>query len=536
MNRFPEIILIAAILAIGAMCAETAGASILIPGTNINWTPGPNTIPGFQPTVNVDGLANYSFAAPFANIVQSFDEGTLDSYLTGYIDGDYVVTWTGSGTPTITGGKSSWQITGPNSAIFHLHHDSPGPNGGGYFTLNASGANLSTLQVIAPDRYQNTSFRTPFVNLYQSMNAKDLRFMDVEQTVGNLSTVNYSTRNTGFTNISAKGWRYEDMIEMAAVLKVPEIWINVPANVNPTASTDNWIDGIANLIKTKLPSTTKVHIEYSNEGWNTASPNYAPILTAARANPNIPGPSDYERTNQQNAYMLKLSVDRLRATLGHDRVIPEISALVANQYTGIYQFEELKRLGVADPGADGYRLAVSYYVPGSPTDAPVTGSDSHATAFAKLDAFKNNSVKGWLQQMKSVADLYHSKMDAYESDFASSYTNGDASLTALYTALQSDPQLTSEEVAFIKDFKAISPDGDLTQFGMVSPYSQFGQWGVTQDVNDWLNSPKLNAWWQAIDYSNVAAVPEPSILLLAPLTFLARRTSRKFRMVGRRAA
>src|SRR3954463_14086206 len=82
--------------------------------------------------LNVDGQANYSFLAPWANIAGQFDATNNTTYWTGYIDGDYKTTWSGP-TPPITGGHSSLTVTAPGQGVFHLAHDNPGPNGGGYF-------------------------------------------------------------------------------------------------------------------------------------------------------------------------------------------------------------------------------------------------------------------------------------------------------------------------------------------------------------------------------------------------------------------
>src|SRR4051812_49578126 len=85
--------------------------------------------------LNVDGQANYSFLAPWANIAGQFDPGNGITYWTGYIDGQYQVSWTGAGAPNITGGKSSFTVTGPGKGVLNLAHDNPGPNGGGMFQL-----------------------------------------------------------------------------------------------------------------------------------------------------------------------------------------------------------------------------------------------------------------------------------------------------------------------------------------------------------------------------------------------------------------
>src|SRR2546429_4875021 len=81
--------------------------------------------------LNVDGQANYSFLAPWANIAGQFDPTTNITYWTGYVAGDYKVTWSGAGAPGISGAKCSFQVTGAGRGVLRLHHDKPGRNGGG---------------------------------------------------------------------------------------------------------------------------------------------------------------------------------------------------------------------------------------------------------------------------------------------------------------------------------------------------------------------------------------------------------------------
>ena len=93
--------------------------------------------------LNVDGQANYSFLAPGPISPASSMPPITPLIGTGYIDGDYKTTWSGP-TPTITGGHSSLTVTAPGQGIFHLAHDNPGPNGGGYFQLSLNGRAISS--------------------------------------------------------------------------------------------------------------------------------------------------------------------------------------------------------------------------------------------------------------------------------------------------------------------------------------------------------------------------------------------------------
>ncbi|MBC7774045.1 MAG: hypothetical protein H7246_01300 [Phycisphaerae bacterium] len=62
-----------------------------------------------------------------------------------------------------------------------------------------------------------------------------------------------------------RGVAPEYIVELANELKC-DVWVNIP----PLA-TDNYVEGLANLLKAGLPINAKVYVEYGNEIWNEAS-------------------------------------------------------------------------------------------------------------------------------------------------------------------------------------------------------------------------------------------------------------------------
>lgn len=62
---------------------------------------------------------------------------------------------------------------------------------------------------------------------------------------------------------SFRGVAPEYIVELAKELKC-DVWVNIP----PLATND-YVQGLANLLKNSLPNTVKVYIEYSNEIWST---------------------------------------------------------------------------------------------------------------------------------------------------------------------------------------------------------------------------------------------------------------------------
>lgn len=473
--------------------------------------------------LNVDGQANYSFLAPWANIAGQFDPNNNSTYWTGYLDGDYKTTWTGADSPTITGGHSSLTVTGPGQGIFHLAHDNPGPNGGGFFQLNLNGA--SNLSILAPDAVPGTPFRKPFLDKVDRLvHGSVIRYMDWMQTVGS-NVSNWSDRNTSMYQTAAAGVDYSNIVALSNYTKA-DAWINIPVK-----ATDDYVHNLARYLKANLNPTLNVHIEYSNELWNGGDQLQGTYnLLQARVDPTFNNKSDDTgKMAERAAEKLRTSVEIFKQEFGSStRLRPEIGGFIANPYWGQWEIDWLKSKGV-NLKADNYRIAIAPYVPGSPTDLGENAGDSATTIINKLSAFMNGSIKTWITQNKGVADAAGIKLDSYEAAIGSFY--GTTNLQT-HIDLQNDPRLGDLEKQFIAMWDQASGGGLYNAFGLVSPYSQWGQWGLLNDVNA-TGSVK----WDAVS-SLVAAtvgpglpppvggVPEPSMIGLLGLTLLGRRRRR----------
>lgn len=432
--------------------------------------------------LNVDGQANYSFLAPWANIAGQFDATNNTTYWTGYIDGDYRTTWSGP-TPTITGGHSYLTVTAPGQGVFHLAHDNPGPNGGGYFQLGLNGA--SNLVIQAPDAVAGTPFRKPFLDKVDSLvHGSVIRYMDWMQTVGS-NVSNWSDRNTSMYQTAAAGVDYANIVALSNYTKA-DAWINIPVKATP-----QYVQQLAQYLKANLNPTLNVYIEYSNELWNGGDQLQGTYnLLQARADPTFNNKSDDTgKMAERSAEQLRQSVEIFKSVFGgSSRLRPEIGGFIANPYWAQWEIDWLKSKGV-NLKADNYHMAIAPYVPGSPTDLGENPDDSATTILAKLTAFMNGSIKTWIQQNKGVADAAGIKLDSYEAAIGSFY--GTTNLQT-HIDLQNDPRLGDLEKQFIAMWDQASGGGLYNAFGLVSPYSQWGQWGLLNDVNA-SGSVKFNA-------------------------------------------
>ncbi len=113
---------------------------------------------------------------------------------------------------------------------------------------------------------------------------KVVRLMDWLRTNNNPIS-HWSLRATPETThyASEKGAPWEDLIELARVAN-KDLWINIPGRAD-----DHYVQSLARLLRDKLPPTSKLYVEYSNEVWNSmfkqTEDNLAAAVSAVESNP-----------------------------------------------------------------------------------------------------------------------------------------------------------------------------------------------------------------------------------------------------------
>jgi len=475
--------------------------------------------------LNVDGQANYSFNAPWANILGQVD-WTNTTYWTGYVDGQYKVTWGGSGAPSISGSKSSFTVTGPGQGILNLKHDTP--TGGGLFTVLPNG--VSNLNIQAPDAVAGTPFRKPFLDKVNAVAHNSvIRYMDWMQTV-NSPVSRWSQRNTSPYQTLGEGVNYENIVALSNYTNA-DAWINIPAKAN-----DDYVRNLAKFLKTNLKPGLKVYVEYSNELWNLGDQMQGSYnMFQARADPTFNSRSDdFGKSALRAAERLRQATEIFKSEFGgSSRLVPMIGGFIANSYWGQWQIDWLKSKGV-NLTADNYRMAIAPYVPGSEGDLGLTASDTKEQIIAKMYAFMNGSIKTWIKQNKAVTNAAGIGLDSYEAAAASFYAVSNPVNQALlpkFIELQSDPRIGQLYKDFINMWDAESGNGLFNAFGIAAPYSQWGQFALLNDINA-TGSPKYDAVLSFVGPvvpAPTVPVPEPAtagVLAVAAIAGLARRTRR----------
>jgi hypothetical protein len=154
----------------------------------------------------------------------------------------------------------------------------------------AAGTGITGLKVIRPGYDPNTTaiFTDEFLSSLKPFAV--LRFMDWLETNHNPGfygdpghhTLEWADRHTlddaTVSDFGTKkyGVPWEYIIELAKA-SGKDIWINIPI-----AASDDYVKNLAQLLKAKLPATTKIYIEHSNEVWNFSFPQMSTTSSPRR--------------------------------------------------------------------------------------------------------------------------------------------------------------------------------------------------------------------------------------------------------------
>lgn len=355
---------------------------------------------------------------------------------------------------------------------------------------------------------------------------------------------------TMFARTGVKGVPYEEIIALANTAK-KDIWLNIPDR-----ATDNYVASLGQLLKNTLDPTVNVYIEYSNEIWNTTgNQRWQRILQDAQANTTGPTPviDGIDPTNnlrtlyRQAAKKVTDFSAILRTQLPPDQAA-RIKPILAGQTpapqvlqygleylaetkgvpigTGVDLSDLLAGVAIApyvgnDLGADELIKTIPNgtpvkYANGDPAvdsnGQPLLGPDPNGKAvsldetpaeqtrylnwlFPNMQNYVENKLRLDVRAEKQLADKYHLPLLSYEGGqhlvaFNSTFgvdLNGDFKIAA-----NRDPRM-GMLFKELTDMWSQETGGQLfNQFSLVSPYSDFGSWGLTEDLGQ-SSSPKWDA-------------------------------------------
>ena len=347
---------------------------------------------------------------------------------------------------------------------------------------------VHNIRLIMPG-FESTYETQPFHPLFLQRleRYRVLRFMDWMHT-NNSPVVHWAdrTRADYYTQGDERGVAPEWIIKLGNTLHA-DIWINIPHR-----AADDYVEGLATLIRDQLAPDLKVYIEYSNETWNGAFEQAQYVMEQGEA--------------------LKLSSDRFQAGLffhsrravqsfaifekifgGTTRLVRVLAAQAANSWTG----EQVMDFESASQHADA--LAIAPYFCNELGDPATQDKIASTSVKAILDECKQQittTVAEWIKFNKAATDQRKLQLVAYEggqhlAGYGGAQDND--KLTEKFLAVNRDMGIKDLYLLYLKQWKQ-SGAGVFVNFTSVASYSKYGSWGVLEyQDQDVATAPKYQA-------------------------------------------
>ncbi len=414
------------------------------------------------------------------------DAGTL-SYLHNYPDGIYRMTYEGAATFTAGGmGRMGRTLRQGNltTADVIIRHDPKV----GLFQLKVTKLDptdpLRNFHLMIPGAKPGQIYATEFLQRLAPFRV--IRFMDWQNTNGTpIKEWVQRTSENSFLQTGPTGVSYENIIALANAAK-KDVWINIPDQAS-----DEFVEQLAKLLKSRLDPALNVYVEYSNELWNGQFTQAHRIVEAARDNPALTDNDAYARAAQQIAFKIDAISAIFRKEFGNSagRVRPVLAGQAANSFWIESGLKYLKARGT-EPRQSLYGIAIAPYVNFDQEKLDKTGLTLDQL-FAAMNDYLDRDVTSWIARHKQLADQYGVKLLAYEGGqhlIAFNPSTGHEDNERLKIEAQQDPRMG-------KIYEKLSAAwtsgaGDVfVHYAFISAHSKFGCWGLLENM-DQRGSPR----------------------------------------------
>jgi hypothetical protein len=384
---------------------------------------------------------------------------------------------------------------------------------------------ITNFRLICPGYSRNTKrlFRRSYINAYKAAPFAAIRVVDliyIENDVrwGETQTVSWKDRATP-EQANAKGWPWEYVIRLCNDTNM-DLWANIPVNAD-----NNYIRGLAKLLKKELKPNLNIYIEYSNELWNWGFTQYGWNLGRAdndvKLNNRTGRLLNYDHINKEKwanyiwaqrrvGQRLKDIVNIFGEVFGRQEINKRIRGVLAGQSADPNGFfingrlpgmlSYLQATG-STPNKWIYAVALTGYY-GSASSGGAKGTE-HATVSDIVNSMKASlaSQVPNRKELIALAKQYGLKGGAffYEEGPAigvGNTTNLHNRIEAIFSPEQKNIYIEN----LTKDWWDLG--GNLAmQYSLAANYSRYGAWGLTNDVRK-LNTPLFQAVYALIGHGH----------------------------------
>ena len=363
---------------------------------------------------------------------------------------------------------------------------------------------VRNIRVIMPG-FEQTWEREPFhpAFLKRWKGFACFRFMDWMHT-NNSEIATWSQRPTlQHATFSKRGVALEWMIELCNRQKI------APWFCMPHLADDDFMRRFAQMVKVRLDPALKIHIEYSNEVWNSQfqQSRYAGEqgLKLGLGPQERPWEAGWHFTAVRSVEMFKIWEQVFD---GRDRLVRVLPSQAASSNVS------RQILGFRDAARHADALAIAPYISMSigPRSKPELATVAGWTVEQVLEHAETHALEQctrWMQEQKKTADGFGLKLIAYEAGQHLVGVGGgenDETLTKLFHAANRHPRMGALYGKYHEAW-ATAGGGLMCAFSSISAWSKWGSWGLAEHYDSSsADYPKLTAtlrqaaeWGQTVE-------------------------------------
>jgi hypothetical protein len=401
--------------------------------------------------------------------------------LANYPDGNYLLSYQGTATPTFSGigslaGPITTNSSGVSTGVVVVNH-----TWGDGVTLNmdvtgvSPTATFSNFQLDVPGYGSNPTqvYTNTFLQTLQPFSTVrflnwDLQGSDTTwATAAPLNEFSSSSGNVPWADIVALGNEAQK-----------NIWINIP-----TAATTSYVQSLAQLIHSELDPNLKVYFEFSNETWANGSTDFNQTLQQATANPLVTASTNNQElmVEDQTAFNLVTDAKIFDATFGSQKnmVVPVYAGFVNQSSLARTAFDFIQHnFGPAADFVGEYAIAPYQVLSGSQNVAGLTVTQ----IFADLNQSLQTSYVSNLQSNNAVSLQYGIPLAAYEGGQA--LVPGANGLNySVMSQAQTDPRMYTFYVTMMNLWNEYTGPNDLFMaYQLSGAGDNNGFWGMLPSV------------------------------------------------------
>jgi hypothetical protein len=354
---------------------------------------------------------------------------------------------------------------------------------------------IRNLRFIMPgfeNTYQTQPFHPVFLERLKQFNT--LRFMDWGAT-NNSKLVNWSDRTTPTSpsQASGNGVALEHLIQLANTLKI-DPWFTLPAEAS-----DDYVRQFAMMVRDRLDPALKVHVEYSNEVWNSqfSQAKYAGQKGLERRLDDTSWGAGLRFYSERSVEIFKI-LESVFGANNQQRLVKVLAGQAANPWTA----EQILGWKDAYKHADVYAIAPYFDGLGDDdkdgwsnlNDVKNLSTTINLTPDQILDGMMQEiptEIKAMFEGNAKVANRFGVALFAYEggSHLTSYQFPNDKidKMTTLFAAVNRSPRMRQVYNAYLNQWK--QSGGKLfNQFNDVAAPSKWGFWGALEYQNQDINT------------------------------------------------